>query len=98
MTTPLGPEDNDAAHDEGNGDRHGMEQSVLDLSPEQQPQYGERQEGNCEVEKEALRVRLVAHLADRLREAVTIFPAYRQYRAHLDDDREHVRAFPVEPE
>ncbi len=69
----------------------------LDRLAEQQAEYRQRQEGDEQVEREALRGFLFLHQARGHRSQLgAVFPAHREDRRELDDDLEHLAALVVE--
>ncbi len=84
----LGPQDDQRAGDECGGDRHRREKPRLDRSAEREPQQCGRQEGDQQIEREALRPTLVPEAANDCVKTGAVFPADGDDRAGLDHDLE----------
>jgi hypothetical protein len=86
----LGPEDDDAADDECDRHRHGIEQHGLELVLEQEPQDREWQERDEEVEHEAPRSGAVVHRECGVQQLLPVFPAHREDGGALADDEQPI--------
>jgi hypothetical protein len=84
----LGPQDDEAADDEGTGHHHRREQVRLDRLAEQQAQHDRREEGDRHVERKALRLLLVRQLDDGVADLLPVDDDDRQDGAGLDRDVE----------
>jgi hypothetical protein len=72
---PLGPEDDEAAEDEGGRHGHRIEQVGLDRLAEQQAEHGERHEGYRDVDGEALCAAVRGEAADHAQQPLAVLPA-----------------------
>jgi len=94
----LGPQDDDAAHDERERDRHRRKERRLDRLFEQQSEHDRRDSGDDYIEREAPRLRTARQAGHDAGDAPAKLPAHRENRAELNHDVEGLRVFVGEVE
>ena len=87
----LRPQDHEGSDDEGGRNRHRREESRLDRVGEGEPEHRRGQEGDEQVEHEALRRALAEEPRRDGDQLHAIFPAHREDRARLNHDLEQLR-------
>ena len=96
VRAPFGPEDHEAAEDEGAGHHRRREQVRLDRLAEQQPQNHRGHERDQHVEREALRLLLGRQRHDRVADLLPVDEDHREDGAGLDRDVEDLGLLVVE--
>src|SRR5713226_1035548 len=89
MFAPFGPQDDQAADDERDGDRHRLEQARLDRATEEPSEHGKRDEGTQKIRGETLRPAIVRQLHGDRPEFDAVFPDHGENGATLDHDLEN---------
>ncbi len=95
---PLGPEDDEAAQDEGGRHDHRREEVLLDRLAEDQREHHGRQEADEHVEREALGAGLGGQRHQGLADFLPVHQHDREDRAGLDGDVEYLGLVVVETE
>jgi hypothetical protein len=85
---PLGPQDHEAAEDEGARHDHRSEQVRLDRLAEQEAEHDRRQEADADVDDEAPRALAAAELRDGVAQPLPVHQHHGEDRAGLDRDVE----------
>ena len=93
---PLGPQDDQAAEDEGGRHRRRVEQVRLQQLAEGQSEQRQRHEGDRHVDQQAARAGLAPSMGQHVTDARAVLPHHGQDRCRLDDDLEQLAAFVVE--
>jgi hypothetical protein len=98
MRAPLGPQYDQAADDECNGDGHGLEERRLDVFTEQQAEHCGGHERDREIQHELLRFAVAGDAAQQAGKFDAVFPHDRQHGAGLDHEFEYLAFLVVETE
>ncbi len=84
----LGPQHDEAADHQGRGHGNGVEQVGMDQVGEDHPQHHRRQEGDQQVDREALGLGLGRQADHHIEDLAAKFPDNRKDRPQLDNDVE----------